>query len=264
MLSTALDTTFASEFGFSETLRDEELPVTMQVGMVGNNGIVLVGDVWTYANVGSLAPPTSIWSAEALSKITIVDGANMAVSRACDMRQAKKVSDAIATELSSEHWQNPESQIERIANNALASEPTWRGVHCLIALKNPLSLFKLECGTDPITQENVCTCSRSAGHVFAGDCHNPATFWATRYLLTEFTKDWTVAELIPLAVQIVIDAGRINSGSVRGLEIVSCDDSGFTRLSVEKRKAWAVEAEKRSSAVADLIFAPLPDSSSGQ
>jgi hypothetical protein len=67
--------------------------VTIQVGMLASDGIVLVEDVWTYANVDSPVPPTSIWSAEAVSKISTVDGSNVAVARACDTSQSCVPSD---------------------------------------------------------------------------------------------------------------------------------------------------------------------------
>ena len=152
--------------------------------------------------------------------------------------------------------QNPE--IEEIARSALASEPAWRGVHCLVVLRKPsFALFKLECAKDPSSQQNLCFCSRSTGHLFAGDCHNPATFLATRYLLTESTTDHTVEELLPLAVQIVVEAARINSGSIRGLEIVCCGSRGFNRLSESERRTWASEATRRSVAIGKLIMSPL-------
>jgi len=228
--------------------------MTLQVGMLAKNGIVLVGDVWTYTDAHGA---TSVWAAEARSKITLF-GSDLAVSRAHDLTQARMVSDAIGSNLTSEYWENPEARMEEIARSALSSECAWRGVQCLVVLRRPsLALFKVECARDPGGQQNVCSCSRSTGHVFAGDCHNPATFWATRYLLTERTTDHAIKELLPLAVQIVVDAGRINNGSIRGLEIVSCDDGGFHRLSESESRAWAIEATRRGQAIERLVTAPL-------
>jgi hypothetical protein len=90
-----------------------------------------------------------------------------------------------------------------------------------------------------------------------GDCHNPATFWSTRYFLSEPPKEWATSDLIPLAVQIVVDASQINSGTIRGLEIVYSDSDGFHRLSAEDCCAWEREARNRGAAIMNLIISPL-------
>lgn len=249
--------------GFHIERNSEEDEVTLHVGMLADDGIVLVGDIWTYTDVSSRLSlelrKKSVFSAEARSKITIAQDGNMAISRAHDMNQAKRVSEAIATQLSREDWENPEKRLEEIAGLALASDRTWRGVHCLVALRYPSpSLFKVECGPDIERQENVCQCTRSAGYLLGGNCFNPATFFSTRYFLSEPPKAWTISELIPFAVQIIVDAGRINSGTIRGLEIVYCDNDGFHRLSDDKCRAWAIEARNRSDAIGNLIISPLP------
>jgi hypothetical protein len=182
----------------------------------------------------------------------------MAISRAHDLRQARLVADAISAELSREHWGNPEQQLEAIASSALAREDTWR-VHCLVVLRYPSpSLFKIECGKDSTTRENVCFCTRALGYALGGDCHNPATFFSTRYFLSEPPKDWTVSELVPFAVQMVVDASQINSGTIRGLEVVYCDSNGFHRLSPDECRAWEIEARKRSHTIGTLITSPMP------
>lgn len=242
---------------------DEEDSVTLQVGMMARDGIILAGDVWTIANVGGVmaaeARRLPVWTADATSKITITEDGSMAISRAHDMRQAQLVSDAIATELLRQYWENPEKRIEQIAEAALIPEPEGRGVHCLVALKSPtFSLFKVVCAKEQATKKMRCACTRASGQVFAGDCHNPATFWATRYLLVNPEHDPTVDELLPLAVQIVVDASQINSGSIRGLEIIVGDGDGFRRLPVEQCKAWAAEAAQRARAVEKMVMKPLP------
>ena len=80
--------------------------MTLHVGMMGSNGIVLVGDVWTYTDIKG---ESSVWAAEARSKITIFGG-DVAISRAHDLTQARLVSDAIGSHLTSEYWENPESR----------------------------------------------------------------------------------------------------------------------------------------------------------
>lgn len=100
----------------------EESPLTLQVGMIANDGILLAGDVWTYVNENQ---EPKIWHGEPISKVGIYEG--MAITRAHDLQQAKMVSDAIAKELLRESWHEPEREIERIAKKALEQQVTWRG-----------------------------------------------------------------------------------------------------------------------------------------
>jgi hypothetical protein len=64
--------------------------------------------------------------------------------------------------------------------------------------------------------------------------------------------------LIPLAVQITVDAGSINNGTIRGLEVVYCGALGFSRLSNDASRAWRAEAVRRSEKIEKIIAAPLP------
>src|SRR5271157_5291772 len=134
------------------------------------------------------------------------------------------------------------------------------GVCCLIGLKTPdVSLFKLECMRDSKRKPPFCVCSRAVGQVYAGDSHNPATFWATRYLsMDDPERMWSIDEALALAVQIVVDASQINNGSIRGLEIVRGNSEGFRQVTVKDCKAWAAEAIKRSRYIEKLVTSPLP------
>ncbi len=238
----------------------EEDSVTLQVGMMARDGILLVGDVWTYANVSTVRAAeggTPVWAGESVSKMTTNKDGDIAISWAQDIAQAQLVADAIARGLTSQYWENPEREIEQIAAAALSSETLGRGVDCLVALRGPtFSLFKLVCRKDP-PKENVFHCLRANGQIFAGDCHNPATFWATRYLLADPEQNPTIDELLPLAVQTIADAWQITRGNIRGLEIIRGDGEGFHRLPVKQCKAWAAEAARRSRAIEKIVMAPL-------
>jgi len=239
----------------------EDTRVTIHVGMLGSDGIVLAGDVQTNTEVtGQMveqARSPLVWITEPASKIAIEQDGNVAISRARDLRQTRTVASAIAAGLSSEFWINSERKIEHIAEEALGTHP-WRASECLIALNEPYPLLlKLQCYKDPETLDNVCSCEPYIGYAFAGDCHNPATFWAARYFFRDPPKAWTVQELIPFAAQIIVDAGQINSGPIRGLEIVYSDESGFHRLPESENRAPVIEAMKRSKSAGKAITSRL-------
>ena len=248
----------------------EEKPMTLHVGMTTSDDAILVGDVRVYADVTVELPQqgvreSSVWHAEARSKITIADGGNIAIARAHDVTQSRLVTKAIADGLTRAYWNNPEEKLEELAAAALAGEPIWRGVHCLVALRLPSpSLFKIECAKDPTTQQNVCVCHRGDGYMVAGDSHNPSTFFGTRYLQSDPARVWTASELLPLAVQIVVDGGRVSSGPIGGLEIV-CGSSSvpFHRLSVPERQAWSAEAMRRSEKIEKIVSSPFTATTAG-
>ena len=135
----------------SECIRDcglEEEPfVTLQLGILDDDEIVVVGDVWAYREGSDSGEKSqckrAVWSAEKTSKIAIYENGSMAengsmvIARAGDLLGALKVSNAIAANLPSERWGSPESEIEGIAKAALKSETLRQGVFCLIGLKAP-------------------------------------------------------------------------------------------------------------------------------
>jgi hypothetical protein len=232
--------------------------MTLQIGMILREEVVLVGDIWLHREPPPPSPVkrSDAWMGERGYKVRIADDGKMAMARAIDMYQADLIWLAIREGLSSEYWENPESRIEALTNSALSSERKW-GTHCLLILCEPRpALFKIECGKDSATEKNICQCTRSAGYVFAGDCFNPATFWATRYLPTDYETEWTIEQLTLLGVHIVADASVINSGAIRGLEIVRADRKGVRRSSPEESRSFAKGAAERSRDIGALIMKP--------
>ena len=122
--------------------------MTMQIGIVAEDGIVLASDIWTHAEVTdeirAAARTCPVWKGEPVSKIEISRGASgIAVSRAHDLQQARLVSDAIISNLSEEYWEDPVKRLREIASDALSPHPHYKGSTCLVALMKPLPhIFK--------------------------------------------------------------------------------------------------------------------------
>jgi hypothetical protein len=241
------------------SLREGELRVTMQVGIVAEDGIVLASDIWTHGNVtgemraASVALP--VWKGEPASKI-MLSGRSVAISRAHDIRQARLVSSALAEMLPEKHFVGIEQEMERIASEALKEEPVYRGSQCLIAMLNPEPyIFRVQCATDLATNTKVCECDRSSSYLLAGDTYNPATFWSNRFLRPAHQdKKWTLRESILMATQIIVDASLINSGSIRGLEIVCGNKDGFFHIPSLQANALAHEAGNNGQRFLDCIL----------
>jgi len=229
--------------------------MTMQVGMVGKDGIVLVSDqlAWAKPNDSSFAHKhlgIGVTSYFGPSKLMLSSDGKIAVACAHDLRQATALVEAIFQRLTQEYWNSPKEKLKEITLDTLRSQK-WRGASCLIVLSEPLSLYLLQCG-----QDEQCDVGMIGLYAFAGDSCNPATFWAHRYFLTMPPNDRTVRELLPLAAQVVVDAGRLNSGTVGGLEALYCDGSGMHVLTYEQNGELVEAAEKRGLQIREMILAP--------
>jgi len=132
-------------------------------------------------------------------------------------------------------------------------------------LKSPSrALYKVQAIHDPETSRTEITFDKFPRYAFAGDRHNPATFWASRFYSADQAKEWKVSELIPFAVQIVVDAASTNIGSISGLEVVYCDDAGFHCFSDLENRRWEAEAARRSREMESLLVSPFPESDSAR
>jgi len=240
---------FHSSVGFSP-LVGEELPMTIQVGMVGTDGILIAGDTrWT-------ASPMLVnrnWAAGRYgynsSKIKLNHERGMAVSCAMDMGTAGHVASDIISGLREEDFEYPVGAIEEIATKV----PTPIGkprkeAHCLIALTRPvLQLFLFQFATVNEEWGPLCQPLETIG--IAGDNVNAAIFWAERYY-----QKLPVERLVPLAAHLVVCAHKLNTGTIGGLEIVLGTASGIHRLSDESIRELETKADEWDSSIGNLFL----------
>src|SRR5271165_4378681 len=107
--------------GYSLSL--EEIPMTMQVGMIGTDGVLIASDTkWSHS---PLLHGGRNWAAGRYSynspKIKINHERGMAISCARDMEFACPVADAIIAELDEQHFVEPIQHIENIGKRMLAA-----------------------------------------------------------------------------------------------------------------------------------------------
>jgi hypothetical protein len=238
---------------------EDELPMTMQVGMVASDGIVLASDSLEYAeqrvsrfSSRSGVEPRITYSA---SKIRVAEHGKVAVSCAGDVGESFDLADAILSRLSREFWASPEPRIEETVKTGMEKQE-WRGAESLIVLSEPSpSLFLLQCLLkDEKTGERRPLCRRVPMWAFAGDSTNAAVFWAVRFYRSIPSESRTIETLKPLAAQIVTDGGHMSSGSIGGLEIVYSDRSGIHALSSSQNQALEAEAALRGSRIQEMIL----------
>src|SRR5271157_1399575 len=203
--------------------------MTMQVGMLGTDGIVLAGDtrvIRTPLN-GIEAP----WQYYGGPKIRISNSGRIAVSCARDMQTANAVADAIFSNMTHGDHPSCEQQIKEIAITAAHG----RDIECLIVFVDPLpSLYLFQCvnSGEDIECQRIITC------VAAGDTKNPAVFWGMSYY-----KLLPINQLKHLAACMVVSAGELNSSIIGGLEIVFCNSEGCRRLSEESVRELELSAK---------------------
>jgi hypothetical protein len=222
----------------------------MQVGMIANDGIVLASDTRSSREPLPNAPEGSVWYRYASSKIRIADSGKVAVTCARDMMLASYLAEALLAGLTPEFWTDPEPKMREIGSAEIASRG-WREAECLVALVDPLpALFHLQC----LNQGADSFCPRITDFAFAGDRTNSAIFWAMRYYGVRPVESRSAQSLIPLAAQIVTDAGELNSGSIGGLEVVYSDAAGFHRLTDSESRTLEIETESRGMRIQEVLF----------
>lgn len=199
--------------------------MTMQVGMIGTDGIVLASDTKHVQETSGEAQARSSFDA---SKIKLYRERGIAISCARNMETALKVADAIVSELSDSEMNSPGRKIEIITQEIVGNAGYRNDVNCLIVLQRPrLQLLRLR--TFFTSDGCIVVCEGDiTGKTYAGDLGNAAIFWGELYY-----EKRPMRQLARVAAQLIVMAGRINSGSVDGLEVVLCDHSNFRRLSAD-------------------------------
>src|ERR1700719_366004 len=122
----------------------EKPPMTMQVGMLASDGVILASDTKCSRdalNSDGLAADDSY----GCSKIRIDDSGQIAVTCARDMVAANRLAEAFMSELKRESWENPERPIREIGCTVMAAVGKNLEIECLIGLAKPVpSLHKFQ------------------------------------------------------------------------------------------------------------------------
>jgi hypothetical protein len=223
--------------------------MTMQVGMVGTDGIVLASDtLWMHEDV------TGVRHTSNKSKVKIDYAQGVAISCARSMETAGRIADDLMKELLDESRGRLDWSAVAVANRILEqAHPARKPFQCLIvtAGKKP-QLFHLHYGVfDPAVQAGAA-CDNEPRRYVAGDQTNAACFWSERY--QQHSPPQPVQRLIPLAAHLVVSAARLNSAAIGGLEIVVCDKSGIHLLSDESTAALEAQSAEWDEKVSDLIM----------
>jgi hypothetical protein len=183
--------------------------MTLQVGMVGIDGVVIVGDTWRYVE-----PQHKSWSGYHASKLRVGDSSRIAVACARDMDTSTRIAEEIFLRLAGDS-SDRSREILDIGTRVASGHDS----ECLIAFADPVpSLYLFLCDKNGNRRcEEVYSCFS------IGDAGNSAIFWAMHF----YSRTLSVRQLTRLAALVVVSAGKLNSGSIGGLEIMTCDQAGI-------------------------------------
>jgi|ERR1700739_29734 len=225
--------------------------MTLQVGMVADDGIVIASDTLANRSPRFNLELRAVQQFFGTSKLRISEDGKVVVTCARDMIQAHRLAEALIAGLTPEFWHSPGQRMQEIAMSEVNRHEQWREAECLIALSEPTpSLYLVQCFKE--TDETVCL--HITDYIFTGNSQNGSTFWAMRYCNSLSPELKRVESLIPLAAQIVVDGHVLNSGAISGLEIAVCDRSGVRRFTeAENRKQYA-NALKRTDRIKSVLF----------
>jgi len=206
--------------------------MTMQIAMVGTDGIVLAGDTkWSWSN-------DPIHWTHGSSKIKIDPKNRTAVSCARSMEVAQPIADAIIG-LPEDAWKQPRAFIGLAAQPIVNKASYRKDAQCLILRAGTLHRFyRLQVATINGVSDQV-VCHEIDDKAVAGNNNNAAIYWTERYY-----EKRPVGQLISLPAHLVVSSAKLNSAMIGGLEIVVSLDSGIHRISDESINELEAEAKR--------------------
>ena len=236
----------------------EEIPMTMQVAMVGSDGIVLASDTYCQEtpqlDVGQMYFGGRHGTNH--TKIKIDHSLGMAISYGWDAKSAEKIGDLIVEHWRNEDRKNPEDALERICDKV--PQPDRRRAQCLVVFTRPSPQMFFIQTTSNEDNKWEPWCRSSTSILIAGDTTNSTIFWAERYYRKFAPLHLSGERLIPLAAHMIGQAKTLNTAGIDGLEIVICSSSGIKQLSKDSCELLKRQAEHWDDTIGDLFLNHKP------
>jgi hypothetical protein len=213
--------------------------MTLQIGMMGSDGIVVVGDTWQYVE-----PKDRPWHGYDASKIRLSSDRRIAVFCAHDMDASFAVAEEILQKLSGDPDPNRRTGILNIGDQLAEGSDS----ECLIVFADPNpTLYRL---SHPKSVRGKC--EEIYGCVPIGDQWNTAFHLAMRF----YRPGLSCQQLSRLGSLMVVSAGHISSGSIRGLEGITCDKEGIRLWEREECRLLETAMTNFENEIGDSILGP--------
>lgn len=214
--------------------------MTLQVGMVSCEGIVIVGDTWQYIDPSR---DQKIWSGYHSSKIKVSASGRIAVTCARTMDVVSQIANEIFVHFDGQA--EPELRLLKIEQ---IGTRVARGfdAECLIVFSDPEPTMY----SFVHSSKGEHRCMEIYSAYATGDAGNPAYYWVMRY----YQAGKTIAQLTRLGALVNVSAEKLNSGSIGGLEVLSCDSKGIKIWSREESELLREDAQQLTGQIETLIF----------
>jgi hypothetical protein len=220
--------------------------MTLQVGMLGDDGIVLASD-------------TRIWTEESgrtvsagFKKVELSEDFRIAVTCSHLMPKSYRVARALIRELSVKSWRTiPLSDMILPLMEAEGMDQH----ECMVVVADPKPTLLFFCsGVKSDGQWKSAYFAVVDSYAFCGHVGNTATYWPERYFYKDGIKLRPVKELTSLAAQTITDGARFNSGSIGGLEMMYWTESGFQRVPRKDCESLQMRARKVGEDSENILF----------
>ena len=245
---------------------DKMIRMTLLVGMVGADGVVLASD----RNSGN-ATDSECWngqSTDGVEALTLITKIRILkqhyIAYAC-------AGDRLATDIGYEMevlldaggtafpFDGMDESLRRAIANASSRRPRDRSRRrqLIVAVGGSQvpqpSLWRLEVEDVPTGDGEQVTAIpyayQHSGIVFGGACTNPATFLGTYY----FKPDSRVHALKFLAAHVILTAGEVDN-RIRGLDVVVCDKDGVHEIGTQEKEELASKSKNLHKGIRRNIF----------
>ena len=233
---------------FSEVCGDGEPQVTLQIGMVGSDGFVIVGDMWKHV-------PSSKrqWFGYVGTKLMISPSGKSLAAVARDVDVASDV----ATEIFAQLESSSEGRIDRIKEIS-SRVAQGHDIECFVIFTQPQpEMYFIQ-----KDKSGPTTCELMYGCYPLGDAGNPAYYWTMRY----YGAGKTVDQLVRIGALVVIEAARFNNAMIQGLEVATIDGQGLRIWDRKESDALKSEIDVLESRISALVQGtpqvPVDDSQS--
>jgi hypothetical protein len=230
----------------------EDTPVTLQVALVGTDGIVLASDRKTVLRGNGLVDRSFL-----TSKILIDSAQGLTIAHS-----GHQFSEEFA-ELIQADDSPVEARLSRQKLDTFASEVWKRGAsqsldrqgELIIVWKDDLSRV-LHVDLSPLIIGPTIAGARAkprwiTDKVCAGHASNPAIFFSQHYY-----EKKPIADLVFLAAHIVL-SGRPHNPLIDGLEVVKCTQEGFERLPDSSISEIVKRSDELDERIGREIFTPF-------
>ncbi len=200
--------------------------MTLQVALVGTDGIVLASDKLTVVSGNDLFRHSFL-----MSKILIDSTERIAIAHS-GYGISRTVAETILSDPSPVKEKLSKIKLQSFASDVCEQQEWrplgWHGELIIVSLDDLDHVLHLKM-TDLVLDRRIAgvraELNRIEDKIREGDPSNPAGFFVESYY-----RKQPIAQLLFLAAHVIVSGSRLNPAGIEGLEVIKCTSKGFERL----------------------------------